>query len=186
MPNTKFSRNLNRVLTVAVIAFMVSFGITLNRWLALNQARFETFFFPAVEDFTFRDWQQEPDGTWSAIVWVYKARGECVYIPDQIVTYIGLTPAGETVETTFVSVGDTTPGNNRPDGWQRLDRRQKMNSPEFIPGTRFRGTIMHQCHDGLPTVSLVGEHIVGVDDPFPAYVNDWLENGMKGRPRDYR
>lgn len=186
MENHTFRSALDRVLVVFGIIFLVSFGITLNRWMALNQPRFETVFYPAVTDFTFQDWRQEADGTWSAIVYMLKSRAECVYVKDQIVTYVGVTPSGEAVETTFTSMGDLTPGNNRAEGWQRLDDRQKLDSVAFVPGTKFWGAILHQCHDGLPTVSRLGDHTVGQDDPFPGYVQRWIAAGRKGKPEDYR
>ena len=186
MQNRFFVRTLNYVLSAAGIVFLVSFGIALNRWIIINEGRFETTFYPAVQDYTFRNWREEPDGTWSAEAYVFKARAECVYVQNQVVTFIGLKDTGETVETTFESLGDKSPGSNRPDGWQRLDERVKLDSPEFSKGTKFHGTIMHQCHSGLPTVSFMGFHIVGQDDPFPYYVQDWFEHNQAGRPRDYR
>lgn len=176
----------NLLIFLAGIGFIVSSWVLGSQYLSVNRNGFESRFFPPTVDWTFREWRQEPNGHWSAEVYFFKLRPECIYISDQIVTATFYTPHGEIGETGIAYVGDETPGNNRPDGWQRLDDRVEFLHPEITPGTVMRGNVIHQCHEGAPTVSGFRDVVVGQDMPWPPYVQEWIDNGRTGLPRDYR
>lgn len=186
-PDThQLRRMTDLIMLLAGLGLIVSLGIVGNQYLAVNRTGFEARFFPPTEDWTFRDWEQGDNGRWSAVVHFYKDRGECLYVRDQIVTVTYVNPLGEIGESRVNFIGDSTPGNSRPEGWQRIDRRMEFISPDIVPGTILRGNFLHQCSEGLPITSGFQNVIVGHDMPWPNYVDAWIENDMDGSPSDYR
>lgn len=164
-----FRRNLDYFLTVALSLFFIAFAVASVQWYRINGSMVETLLFPAVTDWTFKDWQLDDQGLWSAEVWVNKKRLECIYVKGQIETVLGHLPDGEPEESTVTHVGDTTPGSNRSLGYQKLDKRYLIDSPKFVKGTVFGGSILHRCHPGDLTVSMFGPFVVGVDSQDPNY-----------------
>jgi hypothetical protein len=184
---SEFRRGLDQFLWASTIALTGSLLLVGNHWLAMNRSAIETRFFPAVTDYTFQDWKHDPTtGYPSAKVFMFKVRGECVYAKDQIETALGVTPAGDIVEAVIDYVGDPSPGSNRAEGWQRLDARVVYMSDAFVLGTLIRGSVIHGCHKGTPTVSFWGPAVVGEDMPLPPYVEAWIAAGREGIPQDYR
>lgn len=176
----------NLLLMFAVAGFAVSSSLVVNQYLNANKQGIESRYFPPAEDFTFRNWRQEPNGHWSAEVFYFKARPECLYVPTQIVTVTYNNPMGEIGESLIKFIGDSTVGNTRPEGWQRIDKRVEFLDPAIGPGTLIRGSFLHQCHDGLPTVSRFRSIVVGQDMPWPPYVQEWIDSGLTGTPAEYR
>ena len=186
MTSGRFHRNLNRALILVTLVFLVSFGVTVNRWPEINKSGLESRFFPALKDWTFVDWQQEEDGSWSAVAFVNKVRAECVYKPGQVLVFTGRRPDGVYVESGVTWSGpQADTGRNRPTGWQQLNRRMKIDSVEFVPGTVFSGTVLHQCHEGTPTATAIGPFVVGQDGPLTPQITAWLDNDRVGDPKDY-
>lgn len=181
-----FRRRVNIFTLASFIAFLICVILTGQNWYQMNSGKIETRFYPVVTNYTYRDWRQEPNGNWSAVVFIYKERPECVYIKEQIETVIGITPDGDPVEALVKYIDDPSPGSNRPAGWQRLDKRVELVSDKITQGTSIRGTLLHQCREGTATVSMYGPSIVGQNDPLPEYVMKWMENGRVGLPSDYR
>lgn len=181
-----FRRALNAVFVFACMGFFTGVFLVVQNWYDINKGALEARFFPVVTDYTHRDWKQQPNGNWSAVVFIYKRRAECVYVREQIETVVAITPSGESVEALIRYVDDPSPGSNRTTGWQRLDARVEFLNPQIVPGSVLRGQILHQCHEGLPTVSTYGPVVVGRDTPLPDYVLAWVENGRVGEPTDYR
>lgn len=179
-------RMANLIIALAGFGFIVSTGIIGYQYIQVNKAGFEARVWPPTTDWTFRDWRQEEDGRYSAVVHFLKLRPECIYVSDQIVTVTYVTPLGEIGESLVEFVGDGSPGNSRPQGWQRLDNRMKFLSPDITPGTVLRANFLHRCHDGLPTISGFRGVVVGLDMAWPTYVQDWLANDRNGSPMDYR
>jgi hypothetical protein len=160
---SRFRRNLNVFLWTGVISFLIFFTMASLQWYRINSSAIETILYPVVKEYQFRDWQRDPQGSWSAMVFVDKVRPECIYVAHQIETVVGITPDGETVESTISYMGDKSPGSNRPIGLQRLDQRVRIDNPAFVKGTKFWGSVLHNCHEGLPTVTEYGPFTVGVD-----------------------
>tara|TARA_R110000796_G_scaffold41118_4_gene101496 strand:- start:166 stop:741 length:576 start_codon:yes stop_codon:yes gene_type:complete len=179
-------RVVNLLLIFALIGFGTSAGMLANQWLSLNKQGLEAKWFPPTEDWTFREWNQEDNGHWSAEVYYYKNRAECLFVPEQILTATFLTPRGDIGESLLAFIGDKTEGNTRPTGWQRIDMRVEFLNPNISHGSLLRGTVLHQCHDGLPTVSGFREVVAGQDMPWPSYVQEWIDLGRLGMPSDYR
>lgn len=187
MPDARFRYWLNRYLAVALAAFLTSALILGNSLFTIYRGDLESRFAPVFVDRTHIDWRREADGSWSAVVFIYKRRGSCVYVKDQIETAIAVIPGGEIVEAPISYINDPTPGSNRPRGWQRLDSRVHFNSPEIVSGSILRGSVLHQCGgDGRLTVTEWGPVIVGEDQDLPDYVLAWVENNRIGTPDDYR
>lgn len=186
MASDRFRYWLNRYLLVAMLAFLLSAGFFLNSLVAVYRGDLESYFSPVFIDRTHVDWREEADGTWSAVVFLNKRRGACVYVRDQIETAVGLTPDGEAVESRVEYQEDLTPGSNRPVGWQRLDARVHFLDPGIVRGTVLRGVVLHQCGSGNVTVTEWGPVVVGVDEELPYYVRAWADNGRRGVPYDYR
>ena len=162
-----FRRNLNWFLALAASAFIISFTAATIQWYRINDTWIETYLFPVATDYSFTDWQEAPDGTWSAVVYMNKIRPECVYVSGQIETVLGTRPDGEVDESTVSYIGDKTPGNNRTVGFQRLDKRLRIDEPSFTKGTVFRGAVLHICTPGRYTVTIFGPFVVGVDSALP-------------------
>lgn len=181
-----FRRVLNLVMLTAALTFVASITLVLHQYIVLNKSAFESYWFPPTEDWTFREWEQTEDGRWSAVVHFYKAREECIYLRDQIVTVTYQTPEGAYGEAAVEFLGDRTPGNNRPKGWQQIDRRLMFDSPKIVAGTLLTGAVLHQCHPGVPTVSGFTGVVVGNQMDWPPFVERWVSAGRKGQPRDYR
>lgn len=177
---------VNLILVFAGLGFIVSVATMGHQYFQVNRSGWEARFFPPTEDWTFRNWRQGESGRWSAEVYFYKARPECIYVANQVITVTYANTLGEVGESRINFIGDETPGSSRPEGWQRADTRVEFLNPEIAPGTVVRGTFLHQCHEGLPTVSGFNRVVVGVDMPWPPYVQDWLDSGRKGVPGDYR
>ena len=202
MASDRFRYWLNRYLLVAMLAFLLSAGFFLNSLVAVYRGDLESYFSPVFIDRTHVDWREEADGTWSAVLFLNKRRGACVYVRDQIETAVGLTPDGDAVESRIEYVADLTPGSNRPVGWQRLDARghfldpgtvtvplhtrSHFLDPGIVEGTVLRGVVLHQCGSGTVTVTEWGPVIVGVDEELPYYVEAWVANDRRGSPYDYR
>jgi len=165
-------QTLNHLLTLGVVLFLISFTAATIQWYRINDTWVETYLFPVATDYSFTDWRLEPDGAWSAVVYLNKVRGECMYIKDQIETVLGTHPDGSVEESTISYIGDLTPGNNRKTGFQRLDDRLKIDKPSFIKGTVFKGSILHVCSPGRHTVTEFGPFIVGVDSGNPTAVSN--------------
>lgn len=187
-PQTK-TRKLHYVanlfLASATIAFFLSLMEVSRDWLEINRESLETRFFPVVTDWTFRDWEQNDEDHWTAVVWVNKRRAECIYVADQVVTVTAITEQGP-VEAAIRFIGDETPGNNRPTGWQRLDARLEIVSSKVDDGDPLKGQVLHRCHEStFPTVSPFGPVTVGVDMPWPDYVKRWIAAGRVGMPEEY-
>lgn len=162
-----FRRNLDWLLAAGVLAFIVSFTAASIQWYRINDNWIETYFFPAASDYSFTDWQEASDGTWSAVVYMNKLRPECVYVAGQIETVLGKTPRGVVDESTVSYVGDKTPGSNRTMGFQRLDNRLRIDEPSFVKGTVFTGSVLHICNPGRYTVTTFGPFVVGENSPQP-------------------
>lgn len=186
MASDRFRYWLNRYLLVAMLAFFLSGGFLLASLVSVYRGDLESYFSPVFIDRTHLGWTQEPDGTWSAVVFLNKRRGACVYVEDQIETAVGLTPSGEAVESRIEYVEDLTPGSNRPVGWQRLDARVHFLDPGIVEGTILRGVVLHQCGSGSVTVTEWGPVTVGEDQELPYYVKAWADAGRVGVPSDYR
>jgi len=189
MSGLEFKR-LHRMVNVGLALAIALFGtfvfLILNDLFYVKRASFEARFFPVMEDWTFRNWKQDPTtGFWSAEVWADKVRPECKFLPGQIQTVIALRPDGDSLEAFVRYIGDTTPGSSRPEGWQRLDRRMEFASAEITPETILRGSVLHACRPGMPTTTTFGPVVVGEDTPWPPRVVAWIENGREGVPRDY-
>lgn len=161
----KFRRNLDYFLTAGVLAFLVSFTAASIQWYRINQGWIETTFFPVVQYEEFDDWQRNSAGQWSAVVTINKLRPECVYVSGQIQTVLGDFPDGEIKESTLSFIGDNSPGNTRPKGVQKLDKRVQIDDASFVPGTKFWGSVLHKCHDGNLTVTEFGPFVLGQDGP---------------------
>jgi len=186
-PDTQGVRKMvNLVLALAGLGFIVSAGILGYQYVQVNRSGFEARVWPPTEDWTFRNWQQEENGHWSAEVYFYKARPECIYVQDQIVTVSFANTLGEVGESRIAFIGDVSPGNSRPEGWQRVDTRVELLNSHIDPGTIIRGMFLHQCHEGLPTVSGFRGVVVGQDMPWPEYVQEWIVSDRQGVPGDYR
>jgi hypothetical protein len=181
-----FKRKLNRYLMMVTMVFGSSLGVIVYQFVKFNAPAIESVYWPAAKDYTFQNWAEDADGFWSADAYLFKARQECIYVKDQIETVVGVTPSGAQVEAVIEYVDDQTPGNNRNVGWQELDKRFKIRSLDFVPGTVFRGSVLHNCREGLPTVTFYGPFTVGRDTDFPLYVKAWIAGGRKGFPDDYR
>lgn len=179
-------RTIDLVLALAGIGFIVSAGILGYQYIQVNRSGFEERVWPPTEDWTFRNWRKEENGHWSAEVYFYKARPECIYLKDQIVSVLFTNTLGEIGESSIAFIGDVSPGNSRPDGWQRIDTRVEMLNPKIDSGTIIRGMFLHKCHEGLPTVSGFRGIVVGKEMPWPKYVKEWIASGRKGTPSDYR
>jgi len=179
-------RLVDLIILLASIGFIASVGILANQYITINRAGLESILWPPTEDWTFRNWRQEPDGTYSAEVYFYKDRPECIFMRDQVISVSFSNPLGVIGESRVRFVGDDTPGNSRPEGWQRVDDRMKFLDAAIVPGTVIRPNVLHQCHDGLPTVSGFQGVVVGQDMPWPEYVQDWIAADRVGSPSDYR
>lgn len=186
MADERFRYWLNRCLLVGMLAFLLSLGFLGNSLVSVYRGDLESYFSPVFVDRTHIDWRRNEDGTWSAVVFLNKRRGACVYLRDQIETAVGLTPEGEAVESRIEYVEDRTPGSNRPVGWQRLDARIHFLDPGIVEGTILRGVVLHQCGSGNVTVTEWGPVVVGVNQELPYYVRAWVENERRGSPSDYR
>jgi hypothetical protein len=174
------------MLVPAVAIFVVSLGVTTNTIVKMNEAAIERYLKPAISDFTFRDWEQAEDGTWSAVMYIYKHRAECIYVKDQIPTVNSVTVDGTFVESLVEFIDDESPGNSRNVGWQRLDNRVSITSKDFIAGMVLSGSFAHNCGKMIPTVTPFDGIVIGVDMDYPAFVLDWMNAGMVGSPADYR
>jgi len=164
-PHDRFRSKLNYFLSAGVGAFLIFFTLASVQWYRINGGLIETKFFPVFEYLTMDDWERNPTGQWSAVVTFEKFRPECVYVSGQIETVLGDLLDGDTKESTISFIGDTTPGNNRPTGVQQLDQRVQIDDPEFVPGTKFWGTVLHRCHSGSLTVTEFGPFIIGQNGP---------------------
>ena len=183
----KVRRIINGILMTATFIFLASMAVIVQQYINLNREAFESRWFPPATDWTFRDWRVNDDDQWTVVVYVYKARPECVYVRGQVTTLRYVTPDGRIGETRYTFEGDTTPGNNRTLGWQRLDDNIVVEEQGLPEGTRFRGSILHRCtEDSLPTASTFQGVIAGQDDPWPPYVQQWIDNDRLGGPDDYR
>ncbi|AGH31484.1 hypothetical protein LOKG_00048 [Loktanella phage pCB2051-A] len=180
------NRVLNMVLVPATAIFIISLGVTTSTVMKMNEAAIERWLKPAISDFTFREWQKEPDGSWSAVMYLYKHRAECVYVKDQIPTVNGVTADGTFVESLIEFVDDNSPGNSRNVGWQRLDKRVKIANLDFVSGMEISGSFSHNCGKMIPTVTTFEGVEIGVDTSYPDYVLKWLNAGRYGKPEDYR
>ena len=158
-----FRRNLNLFIAAGLAAFFVSFTAASIQWYRINDNWLESYFYPVSTDYSFTNWQQAADGTWSAVVFITKVRPECVFVQSQIETVLGTIPNGEVRESTVSYVQDATPGGNRVTGFQRLDDRFRIDDPAFVEGTVFRGSVLHVCTPGRYTVTEFGPFTVGVD-----------------------
>lgn len=186
MASDRFRYWLNRYLLAALAAFFLSTGFLLTSLVSVYRGDLESYFSPVFIDRTHIDWREESDGTWSAVVFLNKRRGACIYVRDQIETAVGLTPSGEAVESRIEYVEDRTPGSNRPVGWQRLDSRIHFLDPGIVAGTVLRGVVLHQCGNGSVTVTEWGPVVVGESQELPYYVEAWAAAGRVGVPSDYR
>jgi hypothetical protein len=99
---------------------------------------------------------------------------------------LGLDDNGEPVEAVLKFIDDQTEGNNRPIGWQRLDKRVEIQNKTFGPGTEVRGVMLHDCGDELPFASTFGPVVIGENTEFPDYVIQWINSGNQGQPEDFR
>lgn len=164
-PDTvQIKRLVNLIIGLAGIGLIVSLGILGilgNQYIQVNRNGFEARMWPPTSDWTFRDWRQEENGHYSAVVHFMKERRECLYVPDQIVTVTYITPLGDIGEARVRFLGDDSEGNSRTEGWQRLDDRLELLDSEITPGTVIRGNFLHQCHEGLPIVSGFRNVVVG-------------------------
>lgn len=180
-------RVINAILMTATFIFLASMAVIVQQYISLNREAFESRWFPPATDWTFRDWRVNERDQWEVVVYVFKARPECVYVPNQVTTLRFVTPEGRIGETRYNFEGDSTPGSNRTIGWQRLDDRIVISEPNLPEGTRFRGSVLHRCtNDSLPTASVFMGVIAGQDDPWPRYVQEWIDNDRQGDPEDYR
>lgn len=158
-----FRRKLDIFLTAGVLAFLIFFTAASVQWYRINDTWLESYFFPATTDYSFTDWAQASDETWSAIVYLNKRRSECVYVSGQIETVLGTRPDGIIEESSVSYVGDESPGSNRVTGYQRLDHRFRIDKASFVEGTTFRGSVLHVCTPGRYSVTEFGPFTVGVD-----------------------
>lgn len=165
--SSNFRQKLDLFLTAGVLAFLISFTAASVQWYRINDTWLESYFFPVSTSYSFTDWQQADDLTWSAVAYLEKRRPECVYVSGQIETVLGTTPDGTVYESTVTYLGDMTPGSNRVVGFQRLDTRYRIDNPSFVKGTVFRGQVLHICTPGRYSVTTFGPFTVGVDSALP-------------------
>jgi len=185
--DTTFLRRVaNTIILLAGACFIALLTILFNQYVQINRRAIEARLYPPTEDWTFRGWREEANGHYSAEIYFFKARPECVYLSDQIVSVTYTTPGGQVGETLVRFIDDGSPGNSRDDGWQRLDTRVEFLTSDLEPGAILRSNFLHQCHEGLPTVSGFQNVVVGVEMPWPPYVQAWLDNDAEGTPSDYR
>ncbi len=167
MSDDVFRRYLSLFVRAMVYGFAVAVAALTIQWYTFNEQWVETNFYPVATDYTFTDWQKDDQGRWSAVVYMNKQRGECVFVKGQVETVIGTLPTGEVVESNVTHVGDTTFGGNRPPGYQRLDQRYQIDNPEIVEGTVFNGSVLHRCHGGNVTVTNFGPFTVGLNGEVP-------------------
>ena len=167
MDSAQLRKLVNGLMLIAFAGFLVSSALVFNEYMRLNQARLEARFWPPTKHWTFREWEQDSMGRWSAEVYYYKDRPECLYVGDQVVTVTYINPDDQLGEAGVTFIGDLTDGNTRPGGWQRLDTRLRIESSNIAPGAVIRGFFLHQCHEGLPTTSGFKNIIVGEQMPWP-------------------
>lgn len=167
MPRT-FRHKLDIFLTVGVMAFLIFFTAASVQWYRINDTWLESYLYPVTTDYSFTDWEEAADGTWSAVVYLNKRRSECVYVSGQIETVLGTKPDGVVDESTVSYIGDKTPGSNRVTGFQRLDNRFRIDEASFVKGTEFRGSVLHVCTPGRYSVTEFGPFTVGVDSVLPS------------------
>jgi len=177
---------VNLILIFAFLGFGTSVAMLANQYISFNKQGIEARWFPPTTDWTFRNWEQDEAGHWTAEVYYLKHRSECIFVSDQILTATYVNPVGDIGESGIFFVGDETEGNTRPTGWQRIDDRVGFSNGNISPGAILRGTVLHQCHEGLPTVSGFTQVVVGQDMPWPDFVQDWHDAGRIGLASDYR
>lgn len=186
MTDLKFRKRVNIYLMMTLVMFGGSLFLTAHSIFNIYRADLETLLFPVYTDRTHVAWERASDGTWSSVVFINKIRPGCIYVKEQKETVIAVTAAREIIEANLVYIGDRSPGSNRPQGWQQLDLRVRIDNPRVTRGSTIRGSTLHRCSDGPITVTEWGPAIVGIDEPLPYYVTAWYESGRKGRPGDHR
>lgn len=185
--SVKFRRRLDLFLIFVGVLFIASVSILTMTYVMIYRGDLESRYAPVFTDRTHTDWRQEPDGTWTATVFMDKRRGGCVYVSDQIETVIATIPSGDIVEAPLRYVADRSPGSNRPEGWQRLDAGVNITDPLIGPGATIIGSTIHRCSNSEKfTVTRWGPSVVGENEEIPEFVKKWIAAGRIGSPQDYR
>ncbi len=170
-----FVRNLNLLITAALIMFLSGAFVLASQWIGSSGGWIESKFFPASKDHTFVNWVlDEETHTWSADFYMNKQRPECLPVKGQIIALIGKLPRGTTARSSVSFTGKDGTTNlggtmNRVLGWQKIEKRFNIDNPDFVIGTIARGTIYYDCHEGSLTVTEFGPFVVGEDGVFPSY-----------------